>query len=70
MNIPSNLNLNSQNIADCLKTVNNIGNTMYQNVCNGSQTTVPWGSADWALTCVLVAVSLGLVAAVIWMIRS
>lgn len=40
----TNLNLNH---ADCLRTVNNIGGQVVKNICNGTETTVPWGSADW-----------------------
>ena len=43
----SSINLSSQNVADCLKSIGNIGNTVYQNVCNGTYSTVPWGTGDW-----------------------
>lgn len=38
------INLNS---AECIKEVRNIGNTVYQNICDGTSSVVPWGSADW-----------------------
>ena len=31
----------------CLREVNNIGETVVMNICNGTQTVVPWGTADW-----------------------
>ena len=36
------------NLSACLKEINNIGSTTYQNVCNNTQSVVPWGTADWA----------------------
>lgn len=36
-----------QNFADCVKTLNNIGGTTYQNICDGSSREVAWGSNDW-----------------------
>lgn len=31
----------------CYKTINNIGSTTYQNICDGSAKTVVWGTGDW-----------------------
>lgn len=33
--------------ADCLRSINNIGNNVVHNICSGEQVTIPWGSADW-----------------------
>lgn len=41
------INLN-QTMTLCLRTIRDIGSTTVQNICNGTTTTVPWGSADWA----------------------
>jgi len=38
------LNLNS---VGCIKEVYNIGNTVYQNICTGTQSVVNWGTAYW-----------------------
>lgn len=38
------------NHADCLRSVSDFGKTTVHNICNGSISEVPWGSADWALT--------------------
>ena len=37
----------SNNQSDCIKAISNIGSTTYQNICSGSASIVPWGSADW-----------------------
>lgn len=38
---------NVQITKDCIKQVNNIGGTIYHNICNGTQQYVPWGSYDY-----------------------
>lgn len=38
---------NIQLITECIKESSNIGNTIYQNVCNGNISIVFWGSLDW-----------------------
>ena len=40
---------NIQVTTECLKSINHIGSTAYQNVCNGEFYTVPWGAGDWIL---------------------
>lgn len=35
------------NFAQCLKSIEDIGSTTWQNVCDGTQTVVPWGSSTW-----------------------
>ncbi|MBU1092580.1 hypothetical protein KJ836_02845 [Patescibacteria group bacterium] len=47
------INLNQ---AECLKPINNFGNTVYQNVCDGTVTQVPWGSGDWLVVLFFVAI--------------
>lgn len=44
----TNINANINN-AECIKSTNKIGETVYQNICNGQLNTVPWGAADWAI---------------------
>lgn len=38
---------NIQITHECVKKISNVGHTVYQNICNGSTQTVPWGSMDW-----------------------
>jgi hypothetical protein len=55
------------NIAECLRTSSDFGVNHIHNVCNGAVTAVPWGSADWALVCFLLAfgiVVVGMLAAI------
>lgn len=40
----NNLNLN---IAECLIPTRDIGGTIVHNICSGSSSAVPWGSAEW-----------------------
>jgi hypothetical protein len=55
----STINANLNN-ADCLKNINNIGSTTYQNVCNGTYSTVPWGAMDYVLRGAMDYVLIGL----------
>lgn len=41
---------NIQITKDCIQSINNIGSTTYQNICNGSSSVVGWGSGDWVLS--------------------
>ena len=54
--IPENMTLNQNQIADCLKPISNIGHTIYQNVCNGTSTQVPWGVGDWFLALLIIVI--------------
>lgn len=35
------------NLAECLRSVSEIGSTTVVNVCTGAEAVVPWGSLDW-----------------------
>jgi len=48
-----NINLDSQTLEQCLKTINRIGSTTFQNICNGQVSSVPWGGVDWILVLTL-----------------
>lgn len=51
--------------SQCIKSINDVGTTTYQNICTGSTNTVPWGAADWigagflTLICLVAIVALG-----------
>lgn len=32
---------------ECLKSISSFGETVYQNICDGTTTTVPWGFMDY-----------------------
>jgi hypothetical protein len=65
------LNLNH---ADCLRSVSDFGKTTVHNICSGSISEVPWGSADWTAAVVLTVLGamiiLSFIAMVIAMIRA
>lgn len=42
-----NINLDQRTLDMCLKEINNIGSTTYQNICTGQSTVVPWGVGNW-----------------------
>ena len=46
------------NAVNCLKEVADLGHTTYVNVCNGAQSTVPWGAVDWMGFVLLTAIVL------------
>lgn len=37
----------NQNATACIRSTANVGSTTYQNICDGTSSAVPWGSADW-----------------------
>lgn len=41
-----NLNIDSQNLDQCLKEVWNWGGTTFQNICTGQSNYVQWGNLD------------------------
>ena len=32
---------------ECIKSYDNIGSTVYVNICENQTTSIPWGSSDW-----------------------
>ena len=42
-----NLNIDSQNLEQCLKEIWNFGGTTFQNICTGRSNYVQWGNLDW-----------------------
>jgi fructose-1,6-bisphosphatase len=42
-----NLNIDQKTLDMCLRNVDNFGNTIIQNICNGQSVTVQWGSMGW-----------------------
>lgn len=42
-----NLNVDSQNLQQCLKGVSDFGSTTYMNICTGAENIVPWGAVDF-----------------------
>lgn len=48
MNTPNTTTIDlSQKATECLQTVNNIGNTIYKDICHSTSRTLQWGSLDW-----------------------
>ncbi len=45
------------NFNQCVKSINNIGSTTYQNICNNASQTVQWGTFDWILLALAVVVT-------------
>jgi len=54
-----NLNLDSQTLEQCLKTVSNFGNSKLINICNGQINIIPWGTVDWLVAIILIIIGLG-----------
>ena len=57
MNGQQQIDLN--NVSDCIKTANNIGNTVYINICTGQSHVVYWGNLDWGQIIFMVAFIVG-----------
>lgn len=54
----------NQNYSECLKAINNLGSTTYQNVCNGTETVVPWGVMDWVTMVGIATITIGVIAVI------
>ena len=44
---------------ECIKSYDNIGSTVYVNICENQTTSIPWGSSDWI--CFLLVTSIAIV---------
>lgn len=44
------------NLSTCFKEINHLGSTTYQNICNNTQSVVPWGVADWVVVVLIVTI--------------
>lgn len=53
--VPENINLNTENVQECIKTMTHWGETAYHNVCEGTSTMVSWGAMDYLLAIGLIA---------------
>jgi len=42
-----NFNIAAKTLKECLKEQSQFGQTIYHNLCDGTQTVVPWGGVDW-----------------------
>ena len=71
MNPDQTINLN-QNAAQCLHSASYFGKEVIYNICNNTNTEIPWGGGDWALLVFLLALGTGIIillfATVFWMI--
>jgi hypothetical protein len=62
----------NHNFAECLHTGTYLGKSIVFNVCNDTQTIIPWGGPDWILLVFLCGLGIGVLALlfslVYWMI--
>lgn len=56
-----NLNIDSKTLEACLKSVDELGGTIYRNICTGKQTYVEWGSGTWILFIAALAMAIATV---------
>lgn len=70
MNGKVDLNIDQKTLEACLKSINNIGGTVYQNICTGQEKFVPWGSADWLGVIFITGLVITLIWVLIYMIRN
>lgn len=63
--------MNNENINfnynECIKSYDKFGETIYQNICNGEKTSVPWGFSGYAILFVIILVFIGL-GSVVWLL--
>ena len=41
------MNIDGSLTTECVKSINQIGYTTYQNICDGTMYNVQWGVGDW-----------------------
>lgn len=56
-----NLKVDNKTLEACLKTINNIGSTIHQNICTGEAVTIQWGTLDWALALFFAAILIAMI---------
>lgn len=57
------------NESQCVKEYEIVGQTVYQNICTGQQTSVPWGLSGWLCFGFLIGLILTLIiCCIIWVI--
>lgn len=61
MNGTQNLNIDSKTLEQCLKSINNFGSTIYQNICTGESSVIVWGDADWLGWIILSLLGIGFI---------
>ena len=69
--LPENIkvDLGASSLGDCLKVINNIGGSIYRNICTGIDTYVPWGTSDWLSGSFLTAFVIVMGIITFWMLR-
>jgi hypothetical protein len=50
------------NLSKCIQDVTDFGVTHVHNICSGTVTDLPWGSADWCLALVISALGIAFIA--------
>ncbi len=58
------INFNN-NQSECIKDYQKIGVTVYQNICNGERTEVPWGIGGWLILVLLTSIFIGIAIGII-----
>ena len=63
--------MNNENINfnynECVKSYDKFGETIYQNICNGEKTSVPWGFSGYAILFVIILIFTGF-GSVVWLL--
>lgn len=57
------------NYSECIKSYDKLGETVYQNICNGKTNTVPWGVSGYGIAMFLLVVFILLVSFAISVIK-
>lgn len=55
------------NNKSCVKSINDIGETVYKDICSGAEAVIPWGSVDW-IAFVGVSIILTLAVSILFML--
>ena len=70
MNITTNNDELNFNYNECIKSYDKWGETIYQNICNNEETTVPWGISGYGILIFLVIIGLLFLGLLVTLIKS
>lgn len=57
------------NYSECIKSYDKLGQTVYQNICNGKTNVIPWGVSGYGIAMFFIVVFILLIAFVISVIK-
>lgn len=57
------------NYNECIKSYDKFGETIYQNICNGEKTSVPWGFSGYGLGIFFILIGILIISFIVVLVR-